>query len=917
MEKDDVQLIHRTLSGDEAAFSELVKKHQKSVHALAWRKIGDFHIAEEITQDTFLLAYKRLASLKNPSQFAGWLYVITDRQCKAWFRKKRIDMQSLEATSEKTLEKTAYTDYICEQREDAAVEHRRKIVQKLMEKLPESERTVMVLHYLGEMSCEAISKFLGVSQGTIKSRLKRARERLKNEEHIIRETLGSVPLNQNLTDNIMQRIDTIEQTSPSTGKPLLPLAALGASAILVILLMGASKQFTANFQKPYSVDARSEPTIEIVNAPVVLNHQSKPQLQNRIGGTESSKNRNDGLTEGTEKVENNLTQDAMQWNLPEDAKARLGKGRINEIQYSPDGTVLAVASDIGIWIYDSDTHQEIALLTDHDGEVTDITFSPEGRYFASRSKHNSEEGKILLWDRTSGTQTTLAVDTRVFLNIGLRFSPDGKTLACGIGDTVTLWDSATGEQKSTLTNETIDINNYLSFSPDGETIVCVNWEGIVSLWDPITAKHKKTISEQKMMTLSAALSPDGKTIATGCENGAVYLRDLNTGKLRFTLTGHTWDVDNLVFSPDGEILASASYVDNTICLWDVDTGERKRTLTGHTWDIRGIAFNPDGKTFVSGGADDSIRFWDVHTGNQKHIITGHTGFVASVAFSPDGKLIATGYDSRNIRFSDVNTGQPVKTFDGFKDWIPSIVFTTDGKTLVCGSGENVHILDSQAGEHKMVLTRQTSSKQRSGIHSVALSPDEKTIASGSEDKTICLWDMFTGKQEKILIGHTHRVYRVAFSPDGKILASASDDDTIRIWDAITGEDKMILTQPTGHEEKVEGIMSVTFSPDGKTLASGSRDHIIILWDIDTGKSKMKLFGHKYPVFSLAFSPDGKTLVSGCLDGDIRLWNANTGEQKKTLTGHTGWVRSIAFSPDGKTLVSGSDDGTVLIWEINP
>ncbi len=914
MEKDDVQLIHKTLSGDEAAFSELVKKHQKSVHALAWRKIGDFHIAEEITQDTFLLAYKRLASLKNPSQFAGWLYVITDRQCKAWFRKKRLNMQSLEVTSEETLEKTAYTDYICEQREDAAVEHRRKIVQKLMEKLPESERTVMVLHYLGEMSCEAISKFLGVSQGTIKSRLKRARERLKNEEHIIRETFSSVPLHPNLTDNIMQRIDTIEQTSPSTGKPLLPFAALGASAILVILLMGASKQFTTNFQKPFSVDARSEPTIEIVNAPVVLNIQSKPQLQNRIGGNKSSKNRNDSLTEGTEKMENNLTQDAMQWNLPEDAKARFGKGHIDEIQYSPNGTVLAVASDIGIWIYDSATHQEIALLTDHEGEVTDLTFSPEGRYFASRSKHNSEEGKILLWDRTSGTQTTLAVDTRVFLNIGLRFSPDGKTLACGIGDTVTLWDSATGEQKSTLTNETIENNIYLSFSMDGATVVCVNGEGTVSLWDQITAKHKKTISGQKMITLSAALSPDRKTIATGCQNGAVYLRDLDTGELKSALKEHIWDVDNLVFSPDGAILASASYVDNTICLWDVDTGERMRTLTGHTWDIRDIAFSPDGKTIVSGGADDSIRFWDVHTGNQKHIITGHTNFVASVAFSPDGKLIATGYDSRNIRFSDVNTGQPVKTFDGFKDWIPSIVFTTDGKTLVCGSGENVHILDSQTGEHKMVLTRQTSSKQRSGIHSVALSPDEKTIASGSEDNTICLWDMFTGKQEKILIGHTHRVYSVAFSPDGKTLASGSDDNTVRLWRVDTGETQTILA---GHTHEFEGVKSVAFSPDGKTLASGGGDNIIHLWDIDTGEINMTLIGHTHWVFSLAFSPDGKTLASGSVDSDIRLWDPHIGQQKKTLTGHTGWVRSIAFSPDGKTLVSGSDDGTVLIWEIDP
>lgn len=112
MERDDVELIQSILSGDEAAFSILVNKYQKSVHALAWRKIGDFHIAEEITQDTFLQAHKKLASLKNPNQFAGWLYVITDRLCKAWFRKKQPEMQSLEVTSEETLGKTVYASYV-------------------------------------------------------------------------------------------------------------------------------------------------------------------------------------------------------------------------------------------------------------------------------------------------------------------------------------------------------------------------------------------------------------------------------------------------------------------------------------------------------------------------------------------------------------------------------------------------------------------------------------------------------------------------------------------------------------------------------------------------------------------------------------------------------------------------------------
>ena len=315
----------------------LVRKYQKSIHALAWRKIGDFHIAEEITQDTFLQAHKKLASLKNPNQFAGWVYVIADRLCKAWFRNKRLYMQSLEATSEETLEKTVYASYVTKQREEAAVEHQRKIVQRLLEKLPESERTVMVLHYLGEMSCEAISKFLGVSPNTVKSRLQRARERLRNEESIIRETLGGVQLSTNLTENIMRQITTVKQPSPLGNKPL-PWVALATSAVLAFLLIGASNQYIVNFQQPYSVDAQSETAIEIVKAPVVLDIQSKPDLQNRVGhDVIVDKNNDNSLSNGKKSMQNNLAQDPMQWNLPEDAKARLGKGRISEIQYSPDG----------------------------------------------------------------------------------------------------------------------------------------------------------------------------------------------------------------------------------------------------------------------------------------------------------------------------------------------------------------------------------------------------------------------------------------------------------------------------------------------------------------------------------------------------------------------------------------------------
>ena len=817
MEKDDVELIQRVLSGDENAFSILVKKYQKSVHALAWRKIGDYHIAEEITQDAFLQAHKKLASLKNPSQFAGWLYVIADRLCRSWFRKKQPNMQSLETTSLDVLEKTAYSDYVCEQREAAAVEHRREIVQRLMEKLPESERTVMVLYYLGEMSCEAIGKFLGVSPNTVKSQLQRGRKRLRNEESTIREILGSVPLHPNLTKNIM---------------------------------------------------------------------------------------RNKGLSIGAKTVENNLTQNAMQWNLPKDAKTRLGKGSISEIQYSPDGQFLAVASGIGIWLYDVTAHQEVSLLTAHTRGVDSLAFSPDGHTLASGSTD-----AIILWDRNTGAEKRFTGHTHWISS--LAFSPNGKTLASDSRDgTIRLWDVVTGEQKWTLEKDS-DRANMLSFTPNGRTLVSVSWEDKISLWNSITGERGKTFALHPDCSITGAgFSPDGKTIAIGSDNGTTYLHDLDTGELKMTLTGHQEHVDNLAFSPDGKTLATSSHIDETIRLWDAHTGKHKKTFTApHARYIRGLAFSPDGKTLASGSGDGTIRLWDAQTGNEKHTFTGHSERIYSVAFNPNGDIIASGSTNGIINFWGADTGQYIKTLNGgkngFKDPADSLVFSPNGRTLACGH-DGIRLWDVQTGEHKMQLTEHTDA-----IESVAFSPDGKTLASGSWDNTIRLWDAHTGKLKKTLMGHTKSVNSIAFNPDGRTLASGSDDETIRLWDVDTGKSEITLV---GHTEWVE---SIAFSPDGKTLASGGAESMILLWDMDVGKTKRRLTGYTDWVYALAFSSDGKIIASGCLDATIHLWDAHTGEYKKTLTGHTTQVKSLTFSSDGETLVSGSDDGTVLLWKVNP
>ena len=182
MKQEDVLLIKNVMSGDDQAFNTLIQKYKKGIHSLAWRKIGDFHYAEEITQDTFIRAYENLSALKNPNQFAGWLHVIANRLCINWIQRNKSELQSLEDTPAKEIEHSSYTHYISEQNEMKAAEGRQSLVKNLLEKLPESERTVITLYYFGEMNTKDISKLLGVSVNTITSQLQRARKRLQEDQ---------------------------------------------------------------------------------------------------------------------------------------------------------------------------------------------------------------------------------------------------------------------------------------------------------------------------------------------------------------------------------------------------------------------------------------------------------------------------------------------------------------------------------------------------------------------------------------------------------------------------------------------------------------------------------------------------------------------------------------------------------------
>ena len=237
--------------------------------------------------------------------------------------------------------------------------------------------------------------------------------------------------------------------------------------------------------------------------------------------------------------------------------------------------------------------------------------------------------------------------------------------------------------------------------------------------------------------------------------------------------------------------------------------------------------------------------------------------------------------------------------------VTSVSFSRDGRTLASGSRDNtIKLWNIRTGKEIRTLQGHNSR-----VSSVSFSRDGKTLASGSDDKTIKLWNVETGQEIRTFKGHNSIVYSVSFSRDGKTLASGSDDKTIKLWNVETGQE---IRTFKGHNGSV---FSVSFSPDGKTLATSSGDNTIKLWNVETGQEIRTLSGHNSFVYSVNFSSDGKTLVTGSGDKTIKLWNVETGQEIRTLSGHNSFVRSVSFSSDGKTLATGSGDKTIKLWNI--
>jgi RNA polymerase sigma factor (sigma-70 family) len=922
----DERLLERfAIQGDESAFEAIVERHGPLVWGVCRRVLNRDQDIEDAFQATFLVLVRKAHSIRRRASVSSWLHGVAHRvalQARASVEQNRT--HNLQGPS------PTLTDAASE----ASYRELRAILDEEILGLPERFRTPLLLCCLeGRTKAEA-ARELGWKEGTVASRLARARLRLHG-----RLTQRGILLAAGPAGMVL-----VEKSSAAVS------AALVAAAVRMAILFAAGEVASAGGVST-SVPVLAKGILNgmvvskvKVSAALILTvcflaagagwaaHQAlqeKPKPEQRKDEPQPTAKKADE----DKQAKKDLYGDP----LPDGAIARMGSiqlrhAGLSDFVFVDDGkTVLSAGADrvLRFWDVAKGKLARVVKLTGESGPGRAVTLSPDGKLLAA-----VDQDKLIVWDVETGKEINKIANPNKDV-AGLFFSPDGKSLAAlAWRPEVVLWDLVTGkDRRIALAPRKIGLDStfHASFSPDGKVLVAGGGSGeALCVYEVATGREMQRFDCNASTSI---ISPDSKVLAVASMQNDQKQRDtvlrffdLSNGKevAQFPM-GQEDAFFTLAFAPDGKTLA-CGFSDKS-CLVDCATGKVLHRLSGRPI---GVAIAPDGKTLVA-SAGGYLRFWDVETGKERHVRPGDFGSSLALAVSPDGKLLAEAdWMDQAVSVWDTSTGKlfcqlPVK---GTGRYVRNLAFSVDGKTLFGGQFQGFlqfwNVADGKEQTSAQLTDPAQVRKDSVYYTRLQLSSDGKHVSTfervfASKERTrLARWEIATGKLlDKHLLDEYVR--GGPFSPDGTTVAVALANGLL-IMDVKEG----VLRFRT---DGVSQGASVAASPDYRILAAPrkteSKDALgtVGVWETATGKEVATVTTGA--VSELVLAPDNRTLVT--VDkGFLHAWDLATGNERRrwplpeAITDHGGTaIHGLILSPDGRRAFTALGDGTCLVWDLTP
>ena len=645
--------------------------------------------------------------------------------------------------------------------------------------------------------------------------------------------------------------------------------------------------------------------------------------------------------------------DVTTWALPEGAHARLGRGRANDIAFSPNEQYFVVGTAIGLWIYDLPSLSPIALWDTERGMISTIKVSPDNQRIVTHAFSES----IKIWDIREGVCITQIEKQNERDITNPIFSQDGEYIATISNERnwkIYFWCSHTGRKLSEtvikkpcqvypicfsptlnlLAGKTNDPDNVDRNNSDDDSIV---------IWEVETGEQIANITGYPDPVRRISISPCERYLAAGNWKGTIYVWDISSEQLETTYSEYGDAQIFPYFLPSGELITAAVSTEK-VEIWNVRKREKINEFA-HRGNTGIVSFSDSG-TQMALASPSEIKIWrksnnsDIHTVSSLH---GHLSTMDTIVFSKNEKTLAAGFWSDNVLLWDLASRRSYRP-DGEK--LPGTshnVYRSPNDTIITTNRLKEKINVYELGKNEPIAEL-VGPKEGLG-RAQAYTSTGARIANVDRDDNIHIWERLstlydrakTETWKKIATIHNDEEFTygvrfsptgMAFSPDGKQLAtiSRSRDCKACLWNVDTGIQiaELPITPPSRRGMYRDYDTGIAFSPDGNIIAGGTW-HGIVLWNAIDGKSIIYIpHSEEYqrPI-TLCFSPCSQYLASGAWwtpdlqKVSIRLWKVETGENLTTFWGHTTDVQCFAFSQDSTLLASGGHDGAIYLWDLKP